>query len=86
MTINLEEYKDNLKSKVIVGELTAIIQILDFTIKFLTIYEYYAPIKDLLSHIKDTRTILEIHLNNHRNKLDDTKEEKEEMEEKNSKS
>jgi hypothetical protein len=80
MTIDLAEYKDNLKSKIIVGELTAIIQILDFTIKFLEIYAYYAPVKDLMTHIKDSRTILEIHLNNHRNKLDDTKEEKEEME------
>jgi hypothetical protein len=80
MTIDLAEYKDNLKSKVIVGELTAVIQILDFTIKFLDIYSYYAPVKDLLSHIKDSRTILEIHLNNHKAKLNDTKEEKEEME------
>lgn len=71
MTIDLVEYKDNLKSKVIVGELTAIIQILDFTIKFLEIYTYYAPVKDVLSHIKDSRTILEIHLNNHRNKVNE---------------
>lgn len=75
MTIDLAEYKDNLKSKVIVGELTAIIQIIDFTIKFLTIYEYYAPVKDLLTHIKDSRTILEIHLNNHRNKVNEADKE-----------
>ena len=76
MTINLEEYKDNLKSKVIVGELTAIIQIIDFTIAFLKIYDYYAPVKDLSMHLTDSRTILEIHRNNHENKLNEAKEEK----------
>lgn len=69
MTIDLAEYKDNLKSKVIVGELTAIIQILEFTHKFLEIYNYYAPVKDLISHIKDSRTIIEIHRNNHESKI-----------------
>lgn len=77
MTIDLAEYKDNLKSKVIVGELTAIIQILDFTIAFLKIYDYYAPIKDLLMHLKDSRTIIEIHKNNHEAKVNEkAKEEK----------
>jgi hypothetical protein len=75
MTIDLAEYKDNLKSKVIVGELTAIIQILDFTIKFLDIYSYYAPVKDLLSQIKDSRTIIEIHRNNHEAKVKGAEDE-----------
>jgi hypothetical protein len=73
--IDLKEYKDQLKSKVIVGELTAIIQILDFTSQFLELYSYYAPVKDLASQIKDSKTILEIHLNNHRNKLNENQEE-----------
>jgi hypothetical protein len=75
LAIDLKEYKDNLKSKVIVGELTAIIQILDFTTAFLDLYLYYAPIKDLASQIKDSKMILEIHLNNHRNKLNENPEE-----------
>lgn len=75
MTTDLAEYKDQLKSKVIVGELTAIIQIIDFTIAFLKIYAYYAPVKDLSTHLTDSRTILEIHLNNHRNKVNDTNKE-----------
>lgn len=69
MTIDLKEYKDQLKSKVIVGELTSVVQILDFTIKFLDLYNYYAPVKDIVIQLKDTKTILDIHLNNHKNKI-----------------
>jgi len=63
--INLEDYKNLKRSRTIVSELKAILRILTLTIRGLKGFSYYQPVKDVLSHLKDAKTILEIHLNHH---------------------
>lgn len=62
-TTKLSDYKEIKKSQVIVKELTVILKIVKLTIKGLKMFDYYSPVKDLLHNLKDTKTVLEIHLN-----------------------
>lgn len=71
--IKLSDYKDNIKSKTIVEELTHILHILNFTLDGLTQFNYYSPVKDLTNELKNAKIILEIHKNNHERKLDENK-------------
>jgi len=71
--IKLSDYKDSIKSKTIVEELTHVLQILNLTLEGLNKFNYYSPVKDLTSELKDAKIILEIHKNNHERKLDENK-------------
>lgn len=69
-TTQLEDYKDLKKSKVIVVELEVILKVLRLTIRGLKSFNYYEPVKQLLPHLRDCKTILEIHLNHQKNKVE----------------
>lgn len=69
-TTLLQDYKDLKKSKVIVVELEVILRILKLTIRGLRAFNYYEPVKQLLPHLRDCKTILEIHLNHQKNKVE----------------
>lgn len=63
--INLAEYKNLKKSKLIVSELRMVLRILNLAVRGLKGFHYYSPVKDLLPHIKDCKTIIEVHYNHH---------------------
>lgn len=63
--INLDEYKKTKRSKVIVAELKAVLRIVNLTIRGIKGFNYYTPVKDLVTHLRDSKTILEVHLNHH---------------------
>lgn len=70
MAINLSEYKKAKRSEVIVEELEAVLGMIRLTIKGLRLFRYYSPVKELLAQLHDTKTVLEIHLNSHKNVME----------------
>lgn len=67
MAVDLSEYKKAKRSEVIVEELEAVLEILRLTSRGLKEFRYYSPVKDLMTQLQDTKTVLEIHLNSHKN-------------------
>lgn len=70
MPVSLSEYKKSKRSQVIVEELEAVLSIVRLTIKGLRLFRYYSPVQDILRQLHDSKTILEIHLNNHKKIVD----------------
>lgn len=66
MAVDLSEYKKAKRSETIVDELEAVLGIVRLTIKGLKLFRYYSPVQDILRQLYDSKTILEIHLNNHK--------------------
>ena len=69
MMTNLSDYKDRKRAEHIVEELEAVLVIIRLTMKGLKLFKYYSPVQDILSQMRDSKTILEIHLNNHKQML-----------------
>lgn len=67
MAIDLSEYKKAKRSEVIVEELEEVLKMIRLTIKGLRLFRYYSPVKELLTQLHDTKTILEVHNNHHKN-------------------
>lgn len=63
---NLEDYKAIRRSRVMVMELKAAVRILNLALRGLKEFNHYTPVKELIPSIKDCATILEIHLNRHK--------------------
>lgn len=68
-TTKLEDYRKIRQSQTIVKELGIILKIIGLTIKGLKPFKYYSPIQDVLFQLEDSKVILEIHYNNHKNLL-----------------
>lgn len=63
-TTKLSDYKDKKRSELIIEELEVVLAIMKLTIEGLRMFKYYAPVQDVLNQMGDSKTILEIHLNN----------------------
>lgn len=66
MAVDLTAYKKAKRSETIVEELEAVLNIVRLTVKGLRLFRYYSPVQDILKQLNDSKTIIEIHLNNHR--------------------
>ena len=66
---NLSDYKDKKRVEFIIEELEAVLAIIRLAMKGLKLFKYYSPVQDILNQMRDSKTILEIHLNNHKQML-----------------
>ena len=62
MTDDLRRYKEKKKAKIIAADLVNIIKIMNLSLKGLSFYSKYATIKETMAILKDSKTVLEIHL------------------------
>lgn len=72
---NLKDYKNSKKAKVIIEELEKIDQILEITQYSLKKYHHYIPVVEILSVIKNNKTMLKIFKKKNQEIIDNLKKE-----------
>ena len=68
---DLTEYKAKKKTKLIVNDLTNISKVLHSTLTLLEKYTHYFPVHEIVQEIHDKGSIIEIHLNHGKRKLEE---------------
>lgn len=63
---NLHDFNKLKKAKIIVRDITLILRIVDLAITGLTPFKKYSSISETLACLYDNKTILDIHLNEHK--------------------
>lgn len=66
LPVDLDQYKKLKTSEKVVADLESILQIIKKTAKDLKQFHYYSDVRDILHQMYDSKTVLEIHRNNHR--------------------